>query len=202
MKIFCVGRNYADHAKEMNSPVPEEPVIFMKPDTALLKNNQVFYYPDFSKDIHYEAEIVLRISKQGKNIQEKFAYKYYDQCTIGIDFTARDIQKKCKDKGLPWELAKAFDNSAAVGEMIDLNEKDKKGIEFGLSKNKHIVQKGNTNDMIFTFDQIVSFVSRYFTLRLGDLIFTGTPVGVGPVVINDVLEGYIRDKKLLCIDIK
>ncbi|MDY0103538.1 MAG: fumarylacetoacetate hydrolase family protein [Lentimicrobium sp.] len=203
MKIICIGRNYSEHAKELNNPLPSEPVFFMKPESAQLRNNQPFFYPDFSKDIHYEAELVLHINKVGRNIQEKFAHTYYDGIGIGIDFTARDLQQKAKEKGLPWEMAKAFDFSAPASDFIpkedfaDLNE-----INFGLFKNGEVVQRGNSRDMIFSFDAIIAYVSRFVTLKQGDYIFTGTPAGVGPVVIGDTLEAFIEDRKMLLCRIK
>ena len=201
MKIFCVGRNYSEHAKELGNAVPENPVIFSKPDTALLKNGEDFYLPDFSNDVHYEAELVIKISKMGKKIQEKFASNYYSEIGFGIDFTARDLQTQLKQKGLPWELAKAFDGSAPIGEF--LNVKDLQNpIQFSLLKNGELVQNGNSKDMIFSFDKIVSFISQYFTLKVGDLIYTGTPAGVGQVKIGDKLEGFIGDKKMLHCEVK
>lgn len=203
MKIICIGRNYSEHAKELNNPLPSEPVFFMKPESAQLRNNQPFFYPDFSKDIHYEAELVLHINKVGRNIQEKFAHTYYDGIGIGIDFTARDLQQKAKEKGLPWEMAKAFDFSAPASDFIpkedfaDLNE-----INFGLFKNGEVVQRGNSRDMIFSFDAIIAYVSRFVTLKQGDYIFTGTPAGVGSVVIGDTLEAFIEDRKMLLCRIK
>lgn len=203
MKIICIGRNYAEHAKEMNAPVPSEPVVFLKPDTALLRDNAPFYYPDFSKEIHHEVELVIKISKAGKNIEPEFASKYYDEIGIGIDFTARDLQAKCKEKGLPWEKAKAFDQSAPIGGFLskssfgNLNQ-----IHFHLNINGNIVQSGNTRDLLFSFDQLVSYVSKFFTLKTGDLIYTGTPEGVGPVKIGDKLEAFIEDKSLLNFEIK
>jgi 2-keto-4-pentenoate hydratase/2-oxohepta-3-ene-1,7-dioic acid hydratase in catechol pathway len=203
MKIICVGRNYADHAKELKNEVPSEPVIFMKPKNALLQNNHPFYYPEFTDNLHYECELVLRICKNGKHIQEKFADKYYDQLGVGIDFTARDLQDKQKQKGLPWEIAKAFDNSAVVGQFIPITpELDKKDINFCLYKNKQIVQQGNTKDLLFTFDFLIAYISKYFTLNIGDLVFTGTPAGVGPVEIGDKLEAFIENDSLLEFDIK
>lgn len=203
MKIFCVGRNYSEHAKELNNPLPEEPVIFTKPPTALIKGHSTFYYPDFSKDVHFEGEIVLRINKNGKNIQEKFAHKYYDQVTFGIDFTARDVQSKLKAKGLPWDLAKGFDGAAALGEFIPLEEALRgESILFRTVQNGNTVQQGNTADMIFSFDKVIAFVSSYFTLQTGDLIFTGTPAGVGPIAIGDKLEGFIGDKQVLRCEVK
>ncbi|HEY8916949.1 2-keto-4-pentenoate hydratase/2-oxohepta-3-ene-1,7-dioic acid hydratase (catechol pathway) [Chitinophaga rupis] len=198
MKIICVGRNYAEHAKELNNEVPTEPVLFMKPKNALLQNNHPFYYPDFTDNLHYECELVLRVCKNGKHIQEKFADKYYNEISVGIDFTARDLQDKQKTKGLPWEIAKSFDNSAVVGKFIPLTpETDKKDINFCLYKNKEIVQQGNTKHLIFTFDFLLAYISKFFTLNIGDLIFTGTPVGVGPVEIGDNLEAFIENDSLL-----
>ncbi|MBP1651862.1 MAG: fumarylacetoacetate hydrolase [Bacteroidetes bacterium] len=198
MKIICVGRNYADHAKELKNEVPTEPVIFMKPKNALLQNNHPFYYPEFTDNLHYECELVLRICKNGKHIQEKFADKYYDQIGIGIDFTARDLQDKQKQKGLPWEIAKAFDNSAVVGQFTPITpELDKKDINFCLYKNKELVQQGNTKDLLFSFDFLVAYISKFFTLNIGDLVFTGTPAGVGPVEIGDTLEAFIENDSLL-----
>lgn len=203
MKIICIGRNYAEHAKEMNAPLPKEPVFFLKPDTSLLKDNQPFYYPDFSKEIHHEIELVLKVTKNGKNIAPEFAHKYYDEIGIGVDFTARDIQAACKEKGLPWEKAKAFDNAAPLGKFIDKTEfKDLNNIQFKLVINGKTIQKGSTSDLLFSFDSIISFVSTYITLKTGDLIYTGTPEGVGPVKIGDRLEGYIEEYKLLDFEIK
>lgn len=203
MKIICIGRNYAEHAKEMKSEVPKEPVFFMKPDTAILKNNDTFYLPDFSNEIHHEVEIILKINKPGKNIDEKFAHKYFDEISVGVDFTARDIQAKCKEKGLPWEKAKAFDGSAPTGIFINKNEiSDLKNFTFKLEINNKIVQQGNTKDLLFYFDYIISYVSTFITLKTGDLIFTGTPEGVGPVNKGDTLNAYIEDKKLLTLSIK
>lgn len=203
MKIICVGRNYADHAKELKNEVPTEPVIFMKPKNALLQNNHPFYYPEFTDNLHYECELVLRICKNGKHIQEKFADKYYDQIGIGIDFTARDLQDKQKQKGLPWEIAKSFDNSAVVGQFTPITpELDKKDINFCLYKNKQIVQQGNTKDLLFSFDFLIAYISKFFTLNIGDLVFTGTPAGVGPVEIGDKLEAFIENDSLLEFEIK
>lgn len=203
MKIFCVGRNYADHAKELNNAVPDEPVIFMKPKNALLQSHTPFYYPEFTNELHYECEIVLRVCKNGKYIQDRHAGKYYDAITTGIDFTARDIQNDLKSKGLPWERAKAWDNSAVVGTWIPVTElKNKYDINFSLQKNKEQVQKGNTKDMIFAFDEIVSFISNYFSINIGDLIFTGTPAGVGEAVVGDVLEGFVDEKNLFSLEVK
>jgi len=203
MKIIAVGRNYIEHANELNNPVPTIPVIFLKPDTALLKDNRDFYYPEFSKEIHYEVEVVLRICKEGKHVSEKFASNYFDQIGLGIDFTARDIQQQHKEKGLPWELAKAFDHSAPISEMIPKEKfSDLYNMDFRLDKNQQRVQKGNTKDLIFSFERIITFVSQYITLRKGDLIYTGTPASVGPVQIGDHLEGYLQDRKLLDFHIK
>ena len=203
MKIICIGRNYVEHAKEMNWQLDEEPIIFMKPDTALLQNDKPFYLPDFSEEIHHEVELVLKINKEGKNIVEKFAYKYYDEISVGIDFTARDLQRKMKSKGMPWELAKAFDGSAPVGNFISKNDfQDIHALSFHLNINGNQVQKGNTKDLIFSFDTLLAFISKFITLRKGDLIFTGTPKGVSPVKIGDKLEAYIENQKLLSVDIK
>ncbi len=203
MKIIAIGRNYIDHAKELNNPVPAEPVVFMKPDTALLREGKAFIHPEFSNDIHYEVELVIKISKEGKHISEKFALNYIESIGIGIDFTARDIQEQCKQKGLPWEIAKAFDGSAPIGEFKSLKEfNDLKNIEFSLYKNKDLVQKGNSKDMIFSFEAIISYVSKRFTLKKGDLIFTGTPAGVGKINIGDKFEACIAEEKLLKLEIK
>jgi 2-keto-4-pentenoate hydratase/2-oxohepta-3-ene-1,7-dioic acid hydratase in catechol pathway len=202
MKIFCVGRNYSEHAKELGNAVPESPVIFSKPDTALLKNGEPFYHPDFSNDIHHEVELVIKISKMGKKIQPKFARNYFSEIGLGIDFTARDTQAKLKEKGLPWELAKAFDGSAPLGNFINIEGKELNNINFSLKKNGAIVQQGNTSHMIFSFEDIVSFVSQYFTLKVGDLIYTGTPAGVSKVNIGDTLEGYIEQELMLTCEVK
>ena len=202
MKIFCIGRNYSEHAKELGNAVPENPVVFSKPDTALLKNGEPFYHPDFSNDIHHEIELVIRINKMGKKIQPKFARNYFNEIGLGIDFTARDVQQQLKEKGLPWELAKAFDGSAPLGDFINIESVDLKSIQFSLSKNGSIVQQGNTAHMIFSFEEIVSFISQYFTLKVGDLIFTGTPAGVSKVSIGDILEGFIEQQKMLVCEVK
>ncbi|MGZ3920876.1 MAG: fumarylacetoacetate hydrolase family protein [Bacteroidia bacterium] len=201
MKIICIGRNYAEHAKEMKADLPTEPVFFMKPDTALLKEED-FYLPDFTKDLHHEIELVLKISKAGKHISEQFAHKYYDEIGLGIDFTARDIQAKCKEKGLPWEKAKAFDNSAPIGKFIEKEAFDLNNINFELLVNGEAKQTGNSSDLIFSFDKIISYVSQYITLKTGDLIFTGTPEGVGQVNIGDKLEGFINGERFLTLNIK
>lgn len=203
MKIICIGRNYVDHAKELNNPVPSKPVFFMKPDTALIQKRNPFFYPEFSSDIHYEVELVLKISRNGRHIEEKFANKYYDQIGIGIDLTARDLQNECKKKGLPWEIAKAFDNSAPLGEFLPISDfSNMNDINFSLKINDELRQQGNSGDMIFSFDKIISYLSQFVTLKIGDLIFTGTPVGVGPIKIEDRFEAFIEDKKLLEFKIK
>jgi len=203
MKIICIGRNYREHAKELNNPVPSKPVFFMKPDTSLLQKNNPFFYPEFSNDVHYETELVLKISRNGRHIDEKFASKYYDEVGIGIDFTARDIQAECKSKGLPWEIAKAFDQSAPIGKFLPLADlPDKNNINFSLRINGESRQEGNSKDMIFSFDKIIAYVSQFVTLRTGDLIFTGTPEGVGPTKINDHFEAFIEDRKLLEFNVK
>ena len=198
MKIICIGRNYTEHAKELNNPVPEEPIFFMKPDSALILNNQPFFLPDFSNEIHHEVEVVLKINRLGKNIDEKFAHRYYEEIGLGIDLTARDLQQKCKAAGKPWEIAKAFDGSAPLGTFIKKqNLPDVNAINFYLDINGKTVQKGNTKDMIFSFDSLIAYLSKFLTLKIGDLIYTGTPAGVGPLKISDHLEGYMEGKKLL-----
>ena len=201
MKIICIGRNYVDHAKELSNPVPKQPLIFMKPSTALLVNNSPFYYPEFSENIHYEGELVLRVCRNGRHIQPAFASTYYDQLAFGIDFTARDLQARCKEKGHPWEIAKAFDHSAVVSKFIGLPE-DVEDINFELKMNGESVQKGHSKDLIFNFNYLICYISKYFKLHIGDYIFTGTPAGVGPVQIGDQLEGFIEGEKLLHCDIK
>lgn len=203
MKIFCVGRNYADHAKELGNAIPEEPVIFMKPKSALMQSNAPFFYPEFTNELHYEVEIVLRICKNGKYVTEETAKDYYDAFTIGIDFTARDIQAELKKKGLPWEKAKAWDNSAIIGKWVPFTpEILSHPIEFSLQKNTETVQKGTTEDMIFSFNQVVSHISKYFSINIGDLIYTGTPAGVGECVTNDILEGLYGKEKMFFLEIK
>lgn len=203
MKIICIGRNYSDHAKEMNAPVPDKPMFFMKPDTAVLKGSNDFYFPEFSNEIHYECELVVRISKVGKNISEKFAHKYYDEIGLGIDFTARDLQQQCKEKGHPWEIAKAFDNSAVISDkFISKDNFDLSATKFRFFQNGTLKQEGNTKDMIFTIDQLIAYVSKFITLKTGDYLFTGTPSGVGPIAIGDKLEGFLEDQKLFEIAIK
>lgn len=203
MKVICIGRNYADHAKELNNDVPTEPVIFMKPKNALLFQGKPFFYPEFTEDLHYECEVVVKICKNGKYIQEKFAHKYYDEVSVGIDFTARDIQANLKKKGLPWEIAKAFDNSAAIGDFVPLTADTRiNDLDFQLHMNGELVQDGHTRDMIFNVNAIVAYVSQYFTLNIGDLIYTGTPAGVGAVQQGDKLEGFLMGKKLLEVVIR
>ena len=202
MKVIAIGRNYANHAKELNNPIPRQPVIFTKPDTSIVKHNDDFYYPSFSNDIHYEVEIFVKINKVGKNIQEKFAHKYYDEVGLAIDFTARDIQSRQKEKGLPWDLAKGFDNSCPISSTKKITNYDLSNLNFSLNINGKEVQQGNTKDMIFNIDYLIAYVSQYFTLKKGDIILTGTPEGVGPVKIDDHLEGYIEGEKLLDFFIK
>ena len=203
MKIFAIGQNYTEHNKELNSPDPTEPVIFMKPDTAALKNNKPFYIPDFSSELHYETEIIVKISRLGKNIAPKFAHRYYEEIGLGVDFTARDVQRRLKAEGKPWEISKAFDNSAVIGNFIPKEELgDVQNIHFHLNINGNTVQKGHTSDMIFPVDEIIAWISRFFTLKIGDILFTGTPVGVGKVNIGDHLEGYIGEKKMFDFKVK
>jgi 2-keto-4-pentenoate hydratase/2-oxohepta-3-ene-1,7-dioic acid hydratase in catechol pathway len=204
MRIFAIGRNYVEHINELNNERPDEPVIFTKPDTAVLRNNAPFYYPDFSTDIHHEVELVLRICKEGKNIEEKFAHNYYDAIGIGIDFTARDLQQKAKTKGLPWDIAKGFNGSAPISDKFLTVESfgDVHNITFSLSVDGQERQRGNTSLMLFDFDYIILYLSRFFTLRTGDLIFTGTPKGVSPVKVGNVLSAYIEDEKLLEFEVK
>jgi 2-keto-4-pentenoate hydratase/2-oxohepta-3-ene-1,7-dioic acid hydratase in catechol pathway len=200
MKIICIGRNYAEHAKELNNAVSASPVVFLKPKSSLLQGT-TFYYPEFTKDLHYECEVVVKICKNGKHIKEKFAKNYYQQITVGIDFTARDLQQQQKEKGLPWEIAKAFDGSAVIGKFIDIPA-DVQAINFSLHKNNLLVQEGHTKDMLFTIDHIIAYVSQFFSLHTGDLIFTGTPAGVGPVAIGDQLKGAIEQEPLFEMQIK
>jgi acylpyruvate hydrolase len=203
MKIIAIGRNYAEHAKELNNPVPGVPVIFMKPETALLKDNKPFYHPDFSEDIHHEIEIVIKISKEGKHISEQFSQNYFEEVALGVDFTARDIQSRHKEKGLPWELAKAFDSSAPVSAFVPKAQfADLKNINFKLDVNGEARQVGNTSNMLFSFEYIIAFVSKYITLKKGDLIFTGTPQGVAKVNVGDRLKGYLEDEKMLDFYVK
>ena len=202
MKIICIGRNYAKHIEELANEKPENPVVFLKPDSAILPKKMPFFIPPFSKDIHYEVEVLVKINKVGKHISPKFAHKYYDEIGLGIDFTARDVQEKCKEKGLPWEKAKAFDGSAIVGEFFPKEEFNLNNLSFQLKKNEEIVQDGNTQSMLWKIDELVSYVSEYFTLKKGDIIFTGTPEGVGAVKEEDVLTGIIEGKEAFTIKIK
>ena len=202
MKIIGVGRNYVDHAKELGNAVPDEPVLFLMPDSAILRNNDAFYYPNFTKDIHYEIEIVVKISAVGKNISEKFAPKYYDEIGLGIDFTARDLQTIAKEKGLSWLKAKGFDGSLPISKFQPKENFDLNNLNFSLKKNGAIVQNGNTKDMLFNINVLIANISQYFTLKKGDLIYTGTPSGVGPIQIGDKLEGFIENEKLLDFEIK
>lgn len=203
MKIICIGKNYALHVKEMNSDIPEEPVFFMKPDSSLLLNNKPFFYPEFSKNIHYEVELVLKINRVGKNIEEKYAHRYFDEIGLGVDITARDIQKRCIEKGLPWEVAKSFDSSAVLGGFVPKNElPSPDNINFSLNKSGKEVQNDNSGNMLFSFDEIIAYVSKFLTLKTGDLIYTGTPPGVGPVEIGDRLEGYLEKQKMFDFMIK
>ncbi len=200
MKIFCIGRNYVDHAKELNNQVPKQPLVFMKPPTALLRNNDPFYIPEFSEDVHYELELVLKIKKNGKYIQPAFTKDYYESIALGIDFTARDLQSKLKEKGHPWEIAKGFDNSAALSSFVNLPTEE--NIKFQLFKNDVLVQDGSSQDMIFNFDTLIVHISKFFTLQQGDLIYTGTPAGVGPVSIGDHLVGTLQGQTLFDFYIK
>jgi 2-keto-4-pentenoate hydratase/2-oxohepta-3-ene-1,7-dioic acid hydratase (catechol pathway) len=203
MKIICIGMNYAAHKEELNNKlVLEDPTVFLKPDTSLLKDGKPFFIPDFSGDMQYETELVIKINRLGKNIAPRFASRYYDEITVGIDFTARDLQTELKGKGLPWEISKAFDNSAAIGEFIPVGDLDIQNLTFGLDINGQKVQEGNTKDMLFKVNDIIAYASRFFTLKIGDLIYTGTPVGVGRVHINDHLEGYLNGEKRLDFYIK
>ncbi|MDB2457127.1 fumarylacetoacetate hydrolase family protein [Flavobacteriaceae bacterium] len=203
MKIICIGRNYTDHIKELENERPQEPVIFLKPDTSLLLKNQPFFIPPFSEDVHYEVEVLVRINRIGKHIQEKFSHKYYDEIGLGIDFTARDLQAKLKAKGLPWEKAKAFDGAAVVGAWISKSELPSvDDLNFQMKKNNEIVQSGTTSLMLWKIDEIISYVSQFFTLKIGDIIFTGTPAGVGKVSENDILEGSLEGRKMFSIKVK
>ncbi len=203
MKIICIGRNYILHAKELNNPVPKIPVWFMKPETSLILKNRPFFYPEFSQDIHFETELVYHICKVGKYIEEKYAHTYYDSVGVGFDFTARDLQSEYKAKGLPWEPAKAFDGSAPVSSFIPITEiEDIHNIDFSMNKNDLLTQKGNSKDMLFSIDRIIAYISQFVTLKIGDLIYTGTPAGVGPIEIGDKLEAYIGDKLMLSTRIK
>jgi len=203
MKIICIGRNYTNHIEELKNERPTEPVVFMKPDSAVLLKQHPFVIPEFSEEIHHEIEIIVKINKVGKYIEPKFAHKYYDEISVGIDFTARDLQDKLKQKGLPWEKAKAFDGSAVIGDFVPKNDfVSVENLTFELTNNSKTVQKGNTSFMLWKIDELVSYVSQYFTLKIGDIIFTGTPEGVAAVKPNDVLEGFLEDKKLFRIQVK
>lgn len=203
MKIICIGRNYADHAAEMNSSIPEQPIFFMKSDVSLLRPGTPFFYPSFSKDIHYECELVVKINRVGKNISEKFAHKYYSEIGLGIDLTARDLQNDCKKNGHPWEISKSFEGSAPISkEFLNIEELNLKNIEFRLEQNGKIVQVGNSKNMIFNIDQLICYISKYMTLKKGDLIYTGTPEGVGSISIGDELLGYIGSQKMFCLKVK
>ncbi len=203
MKILAIGQNYVEHNKELNSKNPSEPVVFMKPDTALLKNNKPFFIPDFTDELHYETELIVKINRLGKNIAKKYAHRYYAEIGLGVDFTARDIQRKLKSNGHPWEISKAFDNSAVIGNFIPVSEiSDVQNIEFHLDINGKTVQQGNSKDMIFPVDELIAYTSKFFTLKIGDILFTGTPVGVGKVQVGDRLEGYIFDQKMFDFKIK
>ncbi|MBD0833060.1 fumarylacetoacetate hydrolase family protein [Aestuariibaculum sediminum] len=203
MKIICIGRNYTDHIKELENEKPTDPVVFLKPDTSILLKKQPFFIPDFSNDVHHEIEILVKINRIGKYIDKKFAHKYYDEIGLGIDFTARDLQSELKSKGLPWEKAKAFDGAAVVGKWLSVSEvKDVNNITFSLKKNDKIVQLGNTSHMLWKIDELIEYISKYFTLKIGDIIFTGTPAGVAKVIANDKLKGYIEDKEMFSITVK
>lgn len=203
MKIICVGRNYIDHAKELNNTVPKEPVLFLKPQTAIIPKRHPFFIPDHSNDIHHEAELVVKINRLGKHIDQQFAHKYYNEVTVGIDFTARDVQTELKKKGLPWEIAKAFDGSAALGSFKKLSELgDINNLDFALIKNDQIAQKGNTKEMLFKVNELIAYISKFFTLKIGDLIFTGTPAGVSSVQENDRINLTLQDHKILTLNVK
>tara|TARA_R110002050_G_scaffold74772_4_gene160121 strand:+ start:23338 stop:23949 length:612 start_codon:yes stop_codon:yes gene_type:complete len=203
MKLICIGRNYTEHIKELENEKPTEPVVFLKPDTAILLKKQPFFIPDFSDDVHYEVEVLVKINRVGKHIDKKFAHKYYNEIGLGIDFTARDLQSQLKAKGLPWEKAKSFDGAAVIGNWLSVSEIDSvDAINFSLKKNNNIVQKGNTSHMLWKIDELIEYVSKYFTLKIGDIIFTGTPAGVGRVIANDKLKGFIEDKEMFSITVK
>ena len=203
MKLICIGRNYTEHIEELNNEKPEEPVVFLKPDTAILLKKQPFFIPDFSDDVHYEVEVLVKINRVGKHIDRKFAHKYYEEIGLGIDFTARDLQAKLKSKGLPWEKAKSFDGAAVVGDWMPVGDIENiDDINFSLKKNDFIVQNGNTSHMLWKIDELIEYVSKYFTLKIGDIIFTGTPSGVGKVITNDKLKGFIENKELFSITVK
>jgi 2-keto-4-pentenoate hydratase/2-oxohepta-3-ene-1,7-dioic acid hydratase in catechol pathway len=203
MKIICIGQNYKKHIEELNSGFPTEPVWFLKPDSSILRNNKDFYLPDFSENLQYELEVIFRVSRLGKHVQSKFAHRYYDAVGLGIDFTARDLQMKCKEKGLPWEMAKSFDGSAVISEFIPLDEfKNVETLNFTLQKNNSVVQSGNTSDMLFSINTIIEYVSKFMTLKIGDIIYTGTPSGVGKVAVGDVLVAELEGRELINMKIK
>lgn len=202
MKIICIGRNYVEHIQELGNERPEHPIIFLKPDTSLLKNNEPFYYPEFSKEIHHEVEVLVKIKKEGKSISHEFANQYYDELGLGIDFTARDWQNIVKEKGYPWEIAKAFNGSAPISHFIPKGGQDMKNINFRLEKNGNVVQIGNTSLMLWSIDEIIAYVSKFILLKIGDIVFTGTPKGVGPVKIGDRLTGYLEDEKMFDFEVK
>lgn len=203
MKILAIGQNYAEHNKELNSKNPTEPVVFMKPDTALLKNNKPFFIPDFTDELHYETELIVKINRLGKNIAAKYAHRYYAEIGLGVDFTARDLQRKLKAEGKPWEVCKAFDNSAVIGDFLPVEQLGNvQDIRFSLNLNGKTVQQGHSADMIFAIDELIAYVSRFFTLKIGDILFTGTPVGVGKVAVGDRLEGYIFENKMFDFKVK
>lgn len=203
MKLICIGRNYTEHIEELKNEKPTDPVIFLKPDTAILVKKQPFFIPDFSDDIHHEVEILVKINRVGKYIDKKFAHKYYHEIGLGIDFTARDLQRKLKEKGLPWEKAKAFDGAAVIGDWLPVSDiPDVNHINFSLEKNGQVVQKGNTSLMLWKIDEIIEYVSKYFTLKIGDIIFTGTPAGVGKIIANDKLKGFVEKKEMFSITVK
>ncbi|HOV83644.1 MAG TPA: fumarylacetoacetate hydrolase family protein [Paludibacteraceae bacterium] len=203
MKIICIGENYPEHNKELNTANPGEPVVFIKPDTAVLKNNKPFYIPDFTNELHYETELIVKINRLGKNIAVKFASRYYDEIGLGVDFTARDLQRKLRAEGKPWEICKAFDNAAVIGNFLPISYfKNLQDISFHLNINEKTVQKGNSKDMIFSIDELIAYVSRFFTLKIGDILFTGTPAGVGKVSVGDHLEGYIFEEKMFDFFVK
>jgi 2-keto-4-pentenoate hydratase/2-oxohepta-3-ene-1,7-dioic acid hydratase in catechol pathway len=198
MKIICIGRNFVNHARELNNPVPQDPIYFLKPDSCIIRNNKPFYLPDFSNNLHHEVEVVIKICRLGKHIEPKFAHRYYKEVGLGIDFTARDLQDKMRAEGKPWEISKAFDGAAPISKFISIDQlKNKDAINFHLIVNGKTVQQGNTRDLIFSVDQLIAYVSRFMTLKMGDLLFTGTPAGVGPVHINDHLEAFLEGKKML-----
>ncbi len=204
MKIICVGRNYTEHIAELENEKPRDPVLFLKPDTAILLKKQPFFIPSFSEDVHYEVELLVRINRVGKHIQKKFAHKYYEEVGLGIDFTARDLQKQLKEKGLPWEKSKAFDGAAVIGQKWLKKEQfqEVNDISFRLEKNENVVQSGNSSHMLWKIDELIEYISQYFTLKIGDVIFTGTPAGVGPVAIGDELTGFIEDEQIFSIQVK